>query len=174
MQPQYTTVTSLLVDCPHRVPMLTEMPPRFRAMVAIDAITGCWNWIGRLDRDGYGRVWWRNHDQAAHRIVFQLTKDHILADLVLHHICRNKRCVNPAHLEPLTNAANIQLHSREHNRRRDYCKRGHLNGNHAHTCPTCAKIYNSREYKEQRRRCLSSPDTVPAQWLYAYRQTTTG
>ncbi len=170
MQLDCTTVSHVYVKCPHRIPTLAQLPPDFYSKVQVDETSGCWNWSARLDRTGYGRFYWRNRDEAAHRLAFQYTKGHIPDGLVLHHICRNKRCVNPAHLEPVTNTANIQLHARE-SKHRMYCKRGHLKG-HAHTCPVCAKVYNSREYKEERLRCLSHTNEE-GQWQYAYRPTKT-
>lgn len=66
--------------------------------------TGCWDWIGPLDRYGYGR---KGNDKA-HRYVYELLRGPIPAGMVLHHRCENRRCVNPAHLEPLTNTENIR------------------------------------------------------------------
>ena len=75
----------------------------------------CWPWQGRLDRYGYGEYrrrfghrgegggsYWR-----AHRVAYELLVGPIPNDLVIDHLCRNRSCCNPAHMEPVTNAENL-------------------------------------------------------------------
>lgn len=63
----------------------------------------CWLWIGGLDSDGYAQ--WKG--ARGHRAVFEKEVGLIPTGLVLDHLCRNRSCVNPAHLEPVTNRENI-------------------------------------------------------------------
>lgn len=87
----------------------------------------CWVWLGQIDRHGYGRFGRR----LAHRFSYQLEHE-ISADLQLDHLCRNKLCVNPAHLEPVTNRTNSLRSGNVSgiNARKVICKRGHpLSGN---------------------------------------------
>ncbi len=58
----------------------------------------CWEWRGRLDKDGYGRL----DRQLAHRAVYEAEKGPIPEGLTLEHRCRNRVCVNPAHLKPVS------------------------------------------------------------------------
>ena len=74
--------------------------------------TGCWNFTGAIDPQGYGKTafWdgtqWKN--MFSHRLAYQLFRGPIPVGLTLDHLCRNTRCCNPDHLEPVTNAENIR------------------------------------------------------------------
>lgn len=69
---------------------------------------GCWLWLGALDRHGYGRRTIAGRQHQVHRLVYEEAKGAIPAGCDLDHLCRNPRCVNPAHLEPVTTAENIR------------------------------------------------------------------
>jgi len=65
--------------------------------------SGCWLWTGFITPDGYGRISIKRRDWAAHRAVWYLIRgEEIPDDLVAHHTCGVKHCVNPDHLEPMT------------------------------------------------------------------------
>ena len=64
--------------------------------------TNCWVWYGELNRNGYGRVWVQGKRLMAHRVVYESTRGPIPDGMVLDHLCRNRRCCNPDHLEPVT------------------------------------------------------------------------
>jgi hypothetical protein len=69
---------------------------------------GCWVWQKATDRHGYGRVRRDGASWHAHRWYYTQHVGPIPAGLVLDHICCNPPCVNPAHLEPVTQAINLQ------------------------------------------------------------------
>ena len=82
----------------------------------------CWMWVGYLDRDGYGRFLSSFEQKtSAHRLVYKIMVGEIPAGLTLDHICRNRSCVNPGHLEPVTFRENLAraVSARTH------CKNGH-------------------------------------------------
>jgi hypothetical protein len=63
---------------------------------------GCWEWRGYVTPSGYGSLKLHNSNHRVHRLVYEATRGAIPNDLVLDHLCRNKICVNPEHLEPVT------------------------------------------------------------------------
>lgn len=68
--------------------------------------TGCWEWNLRLDRDGYGQIGIHGKNWLAHRASYTIFVGPIPDGMQLDHLCRNRRCVNPEHLEPVTQLEN--------------------------------------------------------------------
>lgn len=67
----------------------------------------CWNWKLYVRPDGYGIVYINRYPQYAHRYSYELFKEFIPDNYVIDHLCRNKKCVNPAHLEAVTQKENL-------------------------------------------------------------------
>lgn len=68
---------------------------------------GCWEWRGPMSPYGYGRVRrGRKMDVGAHRVLYELLIGPIPIGLDLDHLCRNRKCVRPDHLEPVTRGEN--------------------------------------------------------------------
>src|SRR2546428_7162309 len=80
---------------------------------------GCWEWIGCLDAHGYGAIGFNGKTIKAHRFFYELFVGSLNHDLTIDHLCKNKRCVNPEHLEQVTLSINISRAAKTH------CKRGH-------------------------------------------------
>lgn len=71
----------------------------------------CWEWQGTIDALGYGVAIVNSHNRRAHRVVYALHAGLGGEDFPeLDHLCRNKRCVNPAHLEPVSHSENLRRH----------------------------------------------------------------
>ncbi len=72
--------------------------------------TPCWIWQRGIGNEGYGTTYERGTGRPllAHRVYFEHHKGAIPEGLELDHLCRNRPCVNPAHLEPVTGATNVQ------------------------------------------------------------------
>lgn len=75
----------------------------------VDPDTGCWVWQRSLHSAGYGS---QVDKTLAHRYHYEAAHGPIPLDLVLHHECGNKLCVNPDHLRPMTRADHNRLHRR--------------------------------------------------------------
>ena len=84
----------------------------------------CWEWRAAVGRDGYGRVGFAGKIWLAHRLAYELFVGPIPVGLDLDHLCRNRRCVNPAHLEPVTRRENLRR-GRNWHREKTHCKYGH-------------------------------------------------
>ena len=67
---------------------------------------GHWEWTANKDRAGYG-LFWHDGERRAHRWAYEYFVGPIPQDLVIDHLCRNTSCVNPNHLEPVTNKENV-------------------------------------------------------------------
>jgi hypothetical protein len=105
---------------------------RFAKMVDLEGENGCWLWTGRQDGKGYGSfsvqqspgVW---KTRKAHRISYELHRGRIPEGLQLDHLCRVRNCVNPDHLEPVTNRENSLrgYGACGENARKTHCPAGH-------------------------------------------------
>jgi len=83
--------------------------PIYRADIQpeIDPASGCWNYPV-CQADGYARIWIGNNLVMAHRFFYEKHRGRIQDGLQLDHLCQNRRCVNPDHLEPVTRQENIK------------------------------------------------------------------
>ena len=70
--------------------------------------TGCHLWVRSLATNGYGQYWTGTHNVRAHRHAYQLAYGSIPEGLVMDHLCREKTCVNPEHLEAVTQWENLR------------------------------------------------------------------
>lgn len=70
----------------------------------------CWPWTSTLDHLGYGHVTVTGNPvpQMAHRVSFEFYVGPIPMGLELDHLCRNRACINPTHLDPVTHLENVR------------------------------------------------------------------
>lgn len=102
----------------------SRLPDRFWAKVTV-AESGCWIWTGaKPGTTGYGSYMVRKGTmRGAHRVAYEALVAPIPRPLVIDHLCRVPLCVNPAHLEPVTQRENT---IRGATGSATHCKRGHL------------------------------------------------
>ncbi|GEL95374.1 HNH endonuclease signature motif containing protein [Cellulomonas composti] len=127
-----------------------------RFWAKVDKREGCWEWQGgRSEPGGYGRIGSAGRLLLAHRVAYELCKGPILDGLTVDHLCGNRGCVNPAHLELVSRGEN----SRRYASALERCKHGHeftpentrtyqKNGRDVRACRACAR----RRYHEGRSR----------------------
>lgn len=88
----------------------TRLQKRTDPMYVVDPETGCWNWQWAQSPRGYGLKWVGRSGMMAHRWMYLQVKGSIPDGLTLDHLCKNKLCVNPDHLEPVTTQENTRRH----------------------------------------------------------------
>ena len=76
-------------------------------MERLDVSGPCWIWTGPKRGKGYGYVSWENRKVSTHRLIWELLVGPIPEGMHLDHLCREKLCANPDHLELVTNAENL-------------------------------------------------------------------
>lgn len=98
----------------------------FWAKVTGGDVDTCWIWTGRLNEAGYGRYTSATRLVLAHRWAYVHMVGPIPDGLVLDHLCRVRACVNPWHLDPVTDLVNIRRGAATWSRKPiQFCKRGH-------------------------------------------------
>ena len=127
-------------------------------------MSGCWIWMGTIISRGYGACTVKGKKLYVHRYVYALVRGEFDQSLSIDHLCRNTRCCNPDHLEPVPIRVNILRSPRGAsavNARKTHCPKGHLydDGNTwvydgVRVCRAC-KIAWERE-KRRRARCAAS------------------
>ena len=96
-----------------------------RFLAKVQKSDGCWNWTASVKPNGYGQFAPVNRiPRYAHRVAYELWVGPIPPDRQIDHLCRNKRCVNPAHLDLVTASENTFRSPLTHSGKM-VCKRGH-------------------------------------------------
>lgn len=132
---------------------------RLLSKVIVDDQSGCWNWTAAVSAT-YGQFWFDGRQWLAHRASFVLHGQCIPDGMQLDHLCRNRLCVNPAHLEPVTareNQARAGMPIARLHASKTQCKNGHafdaantyVTARGFRQCRTCARA-NQARYKKER------------------------
>jgi len=89
--------------------------------------SACWEWPGADNGTGYCQVWFEDRARYVHRLSYEMFRGPIPAGLEIDHLCRNRRCVNPEHLEAVPRSVNVT-------RAMPFRRRAGLSGRKTH-CP---------------------------------------
>jgi hypothetical protein len=137
---------------------VSDLPPNMQAKIRTDT-NGCWVWTGSISNRGYGQVGVEGKVRSTHRVAYEQLVGPIPAELQIDHLCRNKACCNPAHLEPVTARENTQ---RRPDVNKSHCIHGHelteLNlivkvrpdGSEMRNCRECQRAAQRRAYERKK------------------------
>src|SRR3990167_7896641 len=109
---------------------IVAMKKHLESKIQID-IRGCWNWTGTINEKGYALYFWQENGKSkhcrVHRLMYEILVGPIPPGLTLDHLCRNRRCVNPSHLEAVTHKVNVLrgISFSAVNAKKTHCIRGH-------------------------------------------------
>jgi HNH endonuclease len=73
----------------------------------VEKTDGCWLWTAGLAQ-GYGHLGWNGRTDYAHRVAYELLVGPVPEGLTIDHLCRERRCVNPTHMEAVTRWENVR------------------------------------------------------------------
>lgn len=88
--------------------MAKHMPLEVQLEKWTERTDACWNWTGGLGARGYGRIQRQGKIYQAHRAMYELANGPIPAGMVIDHMCHNRKCVRPDHLQAVTNKQNLE------------------------------------------------------------------
>lgn len=123
----------------------------------------CWIWTGLKHSAGYGCFGWNNKLLYSHRVSYEIYRGKIPKNTELDHLCRNRICCNPYHLELVTHKENVlrgeSLSAK--NKKKTHCKHGHKftkentyvrPDRKGRNCLICKKIVKNR-FESKRKAC---------------------
>lgn len=116
----------------------------------------CWEWQAGKDKDGYGKTVLNKKHWRVHRLFYTIFIQKIPSNLVSDHLCRVRNCVNPAHIEPVTQKVNTLRGEAvtAKNAQKINCPQGHplnednlVNMKNGRMCKKCANAHSRRYHK---------------------------
>ncbi len=132
------------------------LPTQITSKFIVDP-AGCWVWQKSITGGGYGYINWKRKTQKAVRIIYKMLVGPIPPGLQLDHLCRNRACVNPQHVEPVTSRENTMrgLNASAVKARQTACYKGHpfdttntyVRSNGTRLCRSCHNI-NEKKRRE--------------------------
>lgn len=147
-------------------------PPLVRLLSRVEKQpNGCWQWTGSDNGLGYGQLMCDGRLQVVHRVAYEQIVGPIPNGLTLDHLCRNTRCVNPSHLEPVSMKENILrgYGPSAVSARKTHCKYGHelSPGDGRRVCHTCERRRRREWLKRNREK-----NNVQARERYRLKKAT--
>lgn len=134
----------------------TPAPERFWPKVR--KTDTCWLWTAALNQNGYGRFLVAPNPPVmsqAHRFAYELLRGPIPDGLSLDHLCRVRNCVNPDHLEPVTQRTNVLrgINQAARQAKQTRCIRDHplppYRAGRKRVCPECQRMHAKRRWQKE-------------------------
>lgn len=131
-----------------------SIPLHERLLKKIQKTNGCWTWKAATTggSNAYGTIYLNGRNRLAHRVMYELHFGEIPDSKEIDHLCRNKMCVNPDHLEPVTHRENmLRANVGAQNASKTHCPHGHeytpentrvKNG--SRNCKACESAYRKK------------------------------
>lgn len=154
----------LFMGTRHRV--IIPVIVRFSTKFKINKSTGCWEWTGAKNEKGYGTIWGGPGSKIplkAHRLAYEFFNGAIPEGLEIDHVCKNRACVNPSHLEAVDHRTNILRGTGPQalNAKKTHCPYGHpyipenmytpiVDGRPVRQCKTCVRKRQLEAYHRKR------------------------
>ena len=137
-------------------------PLSARFWLSVLLTPGCWKWTGVKTGTGYGRILDGEKGLCAHRVSYELMYGPIPPGMIIDHLCRNRACVRPDHLEIVTHKENILrgIGPTAVNAQKTHCPKGHpLSGANLHldtngwrVCRECRRQACRRQWRRKVKR----------------------
>jgi hypothetical protein len=141
------------------------IPVAERLALYSEKVGECLEWRSWVDNGGYGRITVSRRNYAAHRVAYEVANGPIPDGLTIDHLCRNRKCINPDHLEAVSMRENILRSDSPPslNARKTHCSNGHplagdnlrkwnLNNGGQRVCLTCTRERQKANKAERRRK----------------------
>lgn len=126
----------------------------------VEKTNSCWNWTGSKKK-GYGSIYVKPKEFLTHRLSYMILVSGIPDGMTIDHLCRNRACLNPKHLEMVTLKENILRGNgvASINARKTHCKRGHKfsedniliqKSTGGRICRVCKRDYEKESYHKNK------------------------